>query len=89
MEMFRDNLACFMIPYRSIPIQYFPCINAYISCLFLREISQNVQLEKKVMNPVTEFRLFGEKRYLSPLLDLNNGDVVNDPLSHPLNLSMV
>ncbi len=41
------------------------------------------------MNPVIEFRLFGEKRYLSTLLDLNNGDVVNDPLSHPLNLSMV
>ena len=38
---------------------------------------------------VTEFRLFGEKLYLSPILDLYSGDIVTYTLSDSPNLLMV
>ena len=44
---------------------------------------------QKWVTDVTEFRLFGEKLYLSPILDLYSGDVVTYTLSDSPNLLMV
>ena len=44
---------------------------------------------QKWVTDVTEFRLFGQKLYLSPILDLCSGDIVTYTLSHTPNLSMV
>lgn len=38
---------------------------------------------------VTEFKLFGEKRYLSPILDLYNGEIISYTLSERPSLMMV
>ena len=35
-----------------------------------------VKMNKKWVTDVTEFHLFGEKRYLSPVLDLCNGEII-------------
>ena len=37
--------------------------------------------DQKWVTDVTEFRLFGEKLYLSPILDLCSGDIVTYTLS--------
>jgi transposase InsO family protein len=34
------------------------------------------KLNQKWVTDVTEFHLFGEKRYLSPVLDLCNGEII-------------
>jgi transposase InsO family protein len=34
-------------------------------------------MNQKWVTDVTEFHLFGEKRYLSPILDLCNGDIIS------------
>ena len=42
-------------------------------------LNRNFQSDKplyKLVTDVTEFSLFGEKRYLSPVLDLFNGEIV-------------
>ncbi len=44
---------------------------------------------QKWVTDVTEFRLFGQKLYLSPIFDLCSGDVVTYTLSDSPNLSMV
>ena len=44
---------------------------------------------QKWVTDVTEFRLFGQKLYLSPIFDLYSGDVVTYTLSDSPNLSMV
>ena len=44
---------------------------------------------QKWVTDVTEFRLFGQKLYLSPILDLYSGDIVTYTLSHTPNLAMV
>ncbi len=44
---------------------------------------------QKWVTDVTEFRLFGEKLYLSPIFDLCSGDVVTYTLSDSPTLSMV
>lgn len=44
---------------------------------------------QKWVTDVTEFRLFGEKLYLSPILDLCSGDIVTYTLSSGPNLQMV
>ena len=44
---------------------------------------------QKWVTDVTEFRLFGEKLYLSPILDLYSGDIVTYTLSDSPNLPMV
>ena len=44
---------------------------------------------QKWVTDVTEFRLFGQKLYLSPILDLCSGDIVSYTLSHSPNLPMV
>lgn len=44
---------------------------------------------RKWVTDVTEFRLFGEKLYLSPVLDLYSGDIVTYTLSESPNLEMV
>ena len=44
---------------------------------------------QKWVTDVTEFRLFGEKLYLSPILDLCSGDIVTYTLSDSPNLLMV
>jgi len=33
-------------------------------------------MNEKWVTDVTEFHLFGEKRYLSPVLDLYNGEII-------------
>ena len=40
---------------------------------------------QKWVTDVTEFRLFGQKLYLSPILDLCSGDIVTYTLSHTPN----
>ena len=45
--------------------------------------------KQKWVTDVTEFRLFGEKMYLSPILDLYSGDIVTYTLSSSPNLLMV
>ena len=44
---------------------------------------------QKWVTDITEFRLFGEKLYLSPILDLYSGDIVTYTLSDSPNLLMV
>ena len=44
---------------------------------------------QKWVTDVTEFRLFGQKLYLSPILDLYSGDIVTYTLSHTPNLQLV
>ena len=56
------------------------------------ELNREFQAEKpnqKWVTDVTEFRLFGEKLYLSPILDLYSGDIVTYTLSDSPNLLMV
>lgn len=44
---------------------------------------------KKWVTDVTEFALFGQKRYLSPILDLFNGEIISYTISPHPNLLMV
>ena len=44
---------------------------------------------QKWVTDVTEFRLFGQKLYLSPILDLYSGDIVTYTISDSPNLLMV
>ena len=56
------------------------------------ELNREFQAEKpnqKWVTDVTEFRLFGQKLYLSPILDLCSGDVVTYTISDSPTLLMV
>ena len=56
------------------------------------ELNREFRAERpnqKWVTDVTEFRLFGEKLYLSPILDLYSGDIVTYTLSGSPNLLMV
>ena len=56
------------------------------------ELNREFKAEKpnqKWVTDVTEFRLFGQKLYLSPILDLYSGDVVTYTISDSPNLLMV
>lgn len=56
------------------------------------ELNREFRAEKpnqKWVTDVTEFRLFGQKPYLSPILGLCSGDVVTYTLSESPNLLMV
>ena len=56
------------------------------------ELNRAFRAEKpnqKWVTDVTEFRLFGQKLYLSPILDLCSGDIVTYTLSDSPNLLMV
>ena len=44
---------------------------------------------QKWVTDVTQFRLFGQKLYLSPILDLYSGDIVSYTISESPNLQMV
>jgi transposase InsO family protein len=46
-------------------------------------------INKKWATDVTEFALFGQKRYLSPILDLYNGEIVSYTVSAHPNLLLV
>ena len=55
-------------------------------------LNRNFHAEKpnhKWVTDVTEFNLFGQKLYLSPILDLHNGYLVSYTISHRPVLSMV
>lgn len=47
------------------------------------------KLNEKWVTDVTEFHLFGEKLYLSPILDLYNGEIVSYSISTNPRLSQV
>ena len=56
------------------------------------ELNREFRAEKpnqKWVTDVTEFRLFGQKLYLSPILDLCSGDIVSYTISESPNLLMV
>ena len=56
------------------------------------ELNREFHAEKpnqKWVTGVTEFRLFGQKLYLSPILDLCSGDIVTYTISDSPNLLMV
>ena len=56
------------------------------------ELNREFRAEKpnqKWVTDVTEFRLFGQKIYLSPILDLFSGDIVTYTISDSPNLLMV
>ena len=56
------------------------------------ELNREFRAEKpnqKWVTDVTEFRLFGQKVYLSPILDLYSGDVVTYTITDSPNLQMV
>ena len=56
------------------------------------ELNRQFRAEKpnqKWVTDVTEFRLFGQKLYLSPILDLYSGDIVTYTISDSPNLLMV
>ena len=55
-------------------------------------LERNFEAEKpnqKWVTDITEFRLFGQKLYLSPILDLCSRDIVSYSISHKPVLSMV
>ena len=56
--------------------------------LLNRDFSTEKPNEKWVTD-VTEFNMFGEKLYLSPILDLHSGDLVSYTISERPVLSMV
>ena len=56
------------------------------------ELNREFRAEKpnqKWVTDVTQFRLFGQKLYLSPILDLYSGDIVTYTISDTPNLEMV
>ena len=56
------------------------------------ELNREFQAEKpnqKWVTDVTQFRLFGQKLYFSPILDLYSGDIVTYTISESPNLEMV
>ena len=56
------------------------------------ELKREFHAEKpnqKWVTDVTQFRLFGQKLYLSPILDLYSGDIVSYTISDSPNLAMV
>ena len=56
------------------------------------ELNRKFRAEKpnqKWVTDITEFRLFGQKLYLSPILDLYSGDIVTYTISDSPNLLMV
>lgn len=56
------------------------------------ELNREFKAERpnqKWVTDVTEFRLFGQKIYLSPILDLYSGDIVSYTISDRPNLTMV
>ena len=56
------------------------------------ELNREFRAEKpnqKWVTDITEFRLFGQKLYLAPILDLYSGDIVTYTLSDSPNLLMV
>ena len=56
------------------------------------ELNREFRAEKpnqKWVTDVTQFRLFGQKLYLSPILDLCSGDIVSYTISGSPNLEMV
>lgn len=48
-----------------------------------------LSINKKWVTDVTEFALFGQKRYLSPIMDLYNGEIISYTISVHPNLLMV
>ncbi len=55
-------------------------------------IERNFKAEKpneKWTTDVTEFNLFGQKRYLSPILDMFNGEIISYTISSSPNLNLV
>ena len=55
-------------------------------------IARNFKAErpnKKWATDITEFALFGQKRYLSPIIDMFNGEIINYRISTSPNLLMV
>jgi putative transposase len=48
-----------------------------------------VEPNEKWTTDVTEFNLFGQKRYLSPILDMFNGEIISYTVSSSPNLNMV
>ena len=56
------------------------------------ELNREFRAEKpnqKWVTDVTQFRLFGQKLYFSPILDLYSGDIVTYTISDSPNLEMV
>ena len=58
-------------------------------CALVRAAANQIGNLAERVTDVTEFRLFGEKLYLSPILDLYSGDIVTYTLSDSPNLLMV
>lgn len=56
--------------------------------LLSRDFTANAPNSKWVTD-ITEFALFGQKRYLSPILDLYNGEIISYTISERPNLVMV
>ncbi len=48
-----------------------------------------LSINNKWVTDVTEFALFGQKRYLSPIMDLYNGEIISYTISARPNLLMV
>ena len=49
--------------------------------IYLIVISKQTNLNEKWVTDVTEFSLFGQKLYLSPILDLYNGEIISYNIS--------
>jgi transposase InsO family protein len=58
------------------------------SNILMRNFKSTIPNEKWTTD-VTEFALFGEKRYLSPIMDLYNGEIISYTISERPNLEMV
>jgi len=55
-----------------------------MGCFADNELNHEFRAEKsnqKWVTDVTEFRVFGQKLYLSPILDLSSGDIVTYTIS--------
>jgi len=55
----------------------------------LKRNFNTLSINKKWVTDVTEFALFGQKRYLSPIMDLYNGEIISYTISAHPNLQMV
>ena len=63
------------------------CLTSGVFCYAKRSTKQTIYA--RIQKDVTEFSLFGEKLYLSPILDLHSSDLVSYTVSDRPVLSMV
>ena len=80
LKMYGANEKVSFLPWRK---------SARLRQIFWQEISMRKEPNQKWVTDVTEFSLFGNKLYLSPVLDLYNGEIISYAISDRANYRQV